>query len=457
MKKKFVLLTAFILLLSSFSFAESKKEDELVTLTNVPSTLVYPSFWHTPFGVHRGTAFWLKVFLGNKTYFSDPQDVATTKMLSDYGGINPGKDDWQLTAFGVNSGRGEIIYNVSMSGLAVYGNVGTGDGEFNRPTGISCNEYGDVYVADTGNNRIVRLFYKDGKLRFIRNIGKGGSGDGEFNRPLYVKLDSGGKLYVSDNGNNRIQVFSKSGGYLYSIDQTKGISNPRGICVIDDGQRYLGYKQNYMYVIDGNFNRLQKFDLNGNIVRGVRVDEKLGRKVVLTTLDYDYYGNIYLVDYFNSQIHKFSPDLAYITSYGSYGTDDYKFEKPTGISIYRHYGQVIVSDKESAQYFWIGSDVTNFRVGRIQAVPPVNAMQFDFFLTEKSFVTMEIELDKDKKVTVCKNIQLEQGENSISWEIPLEYVPLFLPGMTYNTNIRVMATYSSYPHIEKVEKASFIY
>jgi len=70
---------------------------------------------------------------------------------------------------------------------------------------------------------------------------------------------------------------------------------------------------------------------------------------------------------------------------------------------------------------------------------------------------MEIELDKDKKVTVCKNIQLEQGENSISWEIPLEYVPLFLPGMTYNTNIRVMATYSSYPHIEKVEKASFIY
>jgi len=35
-------------------------------------------------------------------------------------------------------------------------------------------------------------------------------------------------------------------------------------------------------------------------VRGVRVDEKLGRKVVLTSLDYDYYGNLYLVDYFNS-------------------------------------------------------------------------------------------------------------------------------------------------------------
>jgi hypothetical protein len=435
----------------------NKDEDALVTLTGVESTLVYPSFWHTPFGVHRGTPFWLKVFMGNKTYFSDPEGVACTKMVEDYGGINPGKDDWQLTAFGVNSARGEIIYNSSMHALNVFGKEGSGDGEFKNPIGIACNENGDVYVADTGNNRVERLYYKDKKLKFLRSIGGQGTGDGEFNRPTNVAVDSTGKLYVSDTGNNRVQIFGPSGGFLRVFDQTKGVSNPTGICVIDEGQRYLGYRHNFVYVIDGNDNRLQKFDFDGNIVRGTRVDDAVGKKVKLTSVDYDYYGNIYVVDNLNSQLHKFSPDLDYITTFGSFGKDDFQFNHPTGISFYRHYGQVIVSDEDSAQYFWIGSDVKNYKVTRLNASPPVNALQFDFQLTEKSFVTIEIEIDKDKKAVVCKAVALESGKNSISWQVPDEYTKYFNPGNQYTSVIHVMATYSSFPHIEKVDMAQFTY
>src|SRR5271157_2169743 len=113
MRKLLYLTTIFaFLLLNICIFADEQPtpndtpdEDKPEQITDKPTTLTYPSFWHTPFGIHRGTPFWLKVFLGNRTYFNDPQDLAATKLLADYGKINEGKDDWQLTVYGINSGN----------------------------------------------------------------------------------------------------------------------------------------------------------------------------------------------------------------------------------------------------------------------------------------------------------------------------------------------------------------
>jgi len=430
-------------------------EDKPEIITDKPTTLTYPSFWHTPFGIHRGTPFWLKVFLGNRTYFNDPQGLAATKLLVDYGKINEGRDDWQLTVYGVNSGNSELIYNPSMHSLAIFGKEGHDDGEFFHPIGIACNEYGDIYVADTGNNRIVRLFNDGKKIRFIRTIGTLGSDNGQFNSPTYVALDSMGRIYVSDTGNNRIQIFDKSGGFLYAIDKAKGISGPQGLTVCDKNDRYSGYNFDYIYLIDGNNTRIQKFDLNGNLSRAIRVDGLLGKKVLITAIAQDYYGNIYVVDKMNSQVHKFSPDLFYITSFGQHGVNDYEFESPTGIAIYKHYGQVFVSDKNSAQYFWIGSDIINFKVEKDKLQD--DSYNFKFFLTEKSYATIEVETEKNI-LEVCDKLQLEIGNNSIKWKIPPEYAGKYLKkGSTYTVTIIISATYSSFPHIEKVVKSSLSY
>ena len=91
MKKILLTLAAVILTIPYFCAAEEKKSGDFVTLTDVPSTLVYPSFWHTPFGVHRGTPFWLKVFLGNKTYFSDRRTLRAQKCGCRRD--KPGRDD----------------------------------------------------------------------------------------------------------------------------------------------------------------------------------------------------------------------------------------------------------------------------------------------------------------------------------------------------------------------------
>lgn len=459
--KKIILLAAAALFLSALPVSADEKkqpkEGEVEVMIDTPSTLVYPNFWHTPLGIHKGTPFWLKVFLGNRTYFDNPQDLACTKLVVDYGKINPGKDDWQLTVYGCNTGRSEIIYNPSMYSLGIFGEEGTGDGQLDNPIGIACNEYGDIYIADTGNNRLSRWFNDGKRVRFICNIGGPGNGPGEFNSPTYLDLDASGRVYVSDTGNNRVQVFEKSGGYVYSIDTKNGISNPQGIAVWDSRAKYTGYKEDCIFLIDGNNNRILKMDMKGHVLRSVRAEEAAGREVWLTTLDLDYYGNIYAVDNRNSQVHKFNQDLRLVTSQGKFGTNDYEFEKPTGIAIYRHYGQVFVSDRESAQYFWIGSDVKDLRIKKVGQYE----VQFDFYLTEKGRVTIEIETadaaGATKTVKVTDSIELEAGKNSICWSVPVENRDRDLKsGGNYVVNFHLMATYSSYPHIKKLVKAMLL-
>ena len=59
-------------------------------------------------------------------------------------------------------------------------------------------------MSDRGNDRI-QVFDPQG--RFLRKWGIRGSGDGEFIQPQGLAIDSYGDVYVSDQGNHRILVF----------------------------------------------------------------------------------------------------------------------------------------------------------------------------------------------------------------------------------------------------------
>jgi tripartite motif-containing protein 71 len=62
-----------------------------------------------------------------------------------------------------------------------------------------------VYVAGLSDNRIQK-FTSDGS--FITAWGSTGSGNGQFDNPTGIDLDSSNNVYVADSRNNRIQVFS---------------------------------------------------------------------------------------------------------------------------------------------------------------------------------------------------------------------------------------------------------
>ena len=83
--------------------------------------------------------------------------------------------------------------------------VGTNDGRFQYPNGVTTDASGNVYVADSDNNRIQKF---DSSGTFLAKWGTYGSADGEFDSPFGITTDSSGNVYVADTGNNRIQKFA---------------------------------------------------------------------------------------------------------------------------------------------------------------------------------------------------------------------------------------------------------
>jgi len=102
--------------------------------------------------------------------------------------------------------------------VAEFGISGDDDGEFDQPSGLALDTDSDfLYVADTDNDRI-QIIDVDGNcsgnieladdICFVDEFGGRGSGDGDFNSPSGLTLDgSNDLLYVADTGNERIKEF----------------------------------------------------------------------------------------------------------------------------------------------------------------------------------------------------------------------------------------------------------
>ena len=80
-------------------------------------------------------------------------------------------------------------------------------GQLRSPWGVSVDSHGDVYVSDTGNQR-VQKFDREGT--FITQWGGYGNGEGQFNFPFGIAIDSRGAVFVVDSSNTRVQQFLPS-------------------------------------------------------------------------------------------------------------------------------------------------------------------------------------------------------------------------------------------------------
>jgi tripartite motif-containing protein 71 len=133
------------------------------------------------------------------------------------------------------------------------GSPGSAPGAFNHPKAVAVAPSGNVYVADTGNNRVVGLS-PSGSV--FAEWGSKGSAAKRLHAPTGIAVDANGNVYVVDSENNRVVVFGGNGRYLakWGLRGTApgDFSQPTAIAVDCNGE---------VYVADTNNNRVQRFNL----------------------------------------------------------------------------------------------------------------------------------------------------------------------------------------------------
>jgi hypothetical protein len=82
-------------------------------------------------------------------------------------------------------------------------------GGFNRPTDVTWDNEGNIFVADGYNNSRVVKIGPDG--RWLKTWGDYGKEPGQFNILHTIASDAKGNIYIGDRTNNRIQVFDHDG------------------------------------------------------------------------------------------------------------------------------------------------------------------------------------------------------------------------------------------------------
>jgi YVTN family beta-propeller protein len=227
--------------------------------------------------------------------------------------------------------------------LTTWGTLGGFGGQFTSPFDVHVDHSFNVYVVDATNR--VQKFSNDGT--FITQWGSSGTGTGQFDNPLGVTTDAGGTVYVADQGNNRVQRFTSSGAFITEWS----VNTPSGIAVDDSG---------YVYVTDVVGNKVWKFFANGfpglswgsagaspgqfNAPAGIAVDRD---------------GFVWVVDRSNNRIQRFDKNGNFLMTTGTFGGGGgHFFNVPRDIAIDPQ-GDVYVveSGNNRFQWFTIGGPI----------------------------------------------------------------------------------------------------
>ncbi|MDX6450512.1 MAG: tripartite motif-containing protein 71 [Gaiellaceae bacterium] len=265
-------------------------------------------------------------------------------------------------------GPGVAVCTVAANCFA--GGQGGLGGEFNFPGAVATDSAGNVYVADSSNNRIEKF---DSSGAFLLAWGKdvGGAGvefctvaascqagsvggqGGEFagNGPDGVATDASDNVYVTESSGNRVQKFSSSGTFLLAWGKNVGGLGV-GICTVAascqagssgalGGELFtpegVAADASGVYVADFSNSRVQKFNSSGVFIEalgknvggfgtGVCVAAascQTGTPGVLGTefsrpwgVATDAVGNVYITDASEFRVQKFDSSLGFLRAWG---------------------------------------------------------------------------------------------------------------------------------------------
>lgn len=243
------------------------------------------------------------------------------------------------------------------------GHLGAADGvgdaaTFNAPQGIAVDSLGNVYVADTGNNTIRTISPTGSVVTLAGSPGEFGSSDGQgsmarFSLPQGITVDETGSVYAADTFNDTIRKITPAGlvttfagmaGAPGSLDGPGAVakfSYPIGLSVDTGGN---------LYVADSGNSTVRKISAQGVVTTLAGSAGNPGfadgfgsnaRFCSPRTVAVDGAGNVFVADACNASIRKITADGFVSTIAGMTGTQgsndgpgsQARFRDPRGVAV----------------------------------------------------------------------------------------------------------------------------
>lgn len=198
------------------------------------------------------------------------------------------------------------------------GNVTTLPGSFDTPSGIALDRAGNVFVAETGANRIRRIG-ADGTVTTLAGDGTAGYRDGaatqaRFDGPIGVAVDDKGNVYVADTYNDRIRAIGADGQVRTLVGQdAPGFADGQGAAAAFDTPTGVALDRGgALLVADTGNDALRKVLPDGQVSTLARTDPKDGtgllRGAVGVVPTHD--GFVYIAAFQRGRIVQLSPSGA---------------------------------------------------------------------------------------------------------------------------------------------------
>lgn len=258
------------------------------------------------------------------------------------------------------------------------------EARFHNPFGVAVDAEGNVYVADAGeSNRIRKIAFAEGKgARAVttlaggaENFADGAGASAAFNTPSALAIDANGNLYVADTSNNRIRKVTPEGtvstlagdgtaGARDGAAQAAQFNAPVGIAVDARGER--------VYVADTYNDRIRLITTSDNqvttlaggsahgYVDGAGGDARFDTPCALVATPE---GDLFIADTGNRRLRKLSKD-GQVSTLNLTNADGSPFDEafePVGLAR-THDNFLYVTERERGRIWQIAPDELTARL-----------------------------------------------------------------------------------------------
>lgn len=226
--------------------------------------------------------------------------------------------------------------------------VGGGDGSdsgaaspsLRTPMGFALDDGGDIFLSDSGHQRILRVDRKATTITTIAGNGRRGyAGDGgpavdaKFDWPSGLAVGRSGDLYIADSGNHRIRRVDARTGVVETIagagDGTfvgeGGPATKAQVGLVN--QIALDRTENLFFLTEARICRIDRSSgilttVAGTGQSGFSGDGDLATKALISPdgLAIDHEGNLFIAEYANSRIRRIDAKTGIITTVAGNGT-----------------------------------------------------------------------------------------------------------------------------------------